>query len=76
MGKSTLLENMIYTDILNGRGVAVIDPHGDLVETILMNIPKSRTNDIVLFDPADQEYPIAFNMLENSRPELRPIVAG
>lgn len=76
MGKSTLLENMIYTDILNGRGVAVIDPHGDLVETILANIPKSRTNDIVLFDPADQEYPIAFNMLENSRPELRPIVAG
>lgn len=75
MGKSTLLENMIYTDILNGRGVAVIDPHGDLVETILTNIPKSRTNDIVLFDPADQEYPIAFNMLENSRPELRPIVA-
>lgn len=76
MWKSTLLENMIYTDILNGRWVAVIDPHGDLVETILANIPKSRTNDIVLFDPADQEYPIAFNMLENSRPELRPIVAG
>ncbi len=75
MGKSTLLENMIYTDILNGRGVAVIDPHGDLVETILANIPKSRTNDIVLFDPADQDHPIAFNMLENSRPELRPIVA-
>lgn len=75
MGKSTLLENMIYTDILNGRGVAVIDPHGDLIDTILMNIPKSRTNDIVLFDPADQEYPIAFNMLENPRPELRPIVA-
>ena len=75
MGKSTLLENMIYTDILNGRGVAVIDPHGDLAETILANIPKSRTNDIVLFDPADQEYPIAFNMLENNRPELRPIVA-
>ncbi len=76
MGKSTLLENMISTDIARGRGVAVIDPHGDLVETILRNIPKSRTNDIVLFDPADQEYPIGFNMLENSRPELRPIVAG
>ena len=76
MGKSTLLENMIYTDILNGRWVAVIDPHGDLVETILKNIPKSRTNDIVLFDPADQEYPIGFNMLDNPNPELRPIVAG
>ena len=76
MGKSTLLENMIYTDILNGRGVAVIDPHGDLVETILANIPKSRTNDIVLFDPADQGFPIGFNMLDNPNPELRPIVAG
>lgn len=76
MGKSTLLENMIYADILGGRGVAVIDPHGDLVETILKNIPKSRTNDIVLFDPADQEYPIGFNMLDNPHPELRPIVAG
>ena len=67
---------MIYTDILNGRGVAVIDPHGDLVETILANIPKSRTNDIVLFDPADQGFPIGFNMLDNPNPELRPIVAG
>ncbi len=76
MGKSTLLENMIYTDILNGRGVSVIDPHGDLVETILANIPKSRTNDIVLFDPADQDFPIGFNMLDNPNPELRPIVAG
>ena len=76
MGKSTLLENMLYSDILAGRGVGLIDPHGDLADTILANIPKSRTNDIVLFDPSDQEYPIGFNMLDNSRPELRPIVAG
>ena len=54
----------------------MIDPHGDLVETILANIPKSRTNDIVLFDPADQGFPIGFNMLDNPNPELRPIVAG
>lgn len=76
MGKSTLLENMIYSDILAGRGVGLIDPHGDLAETILRNIPKSRTNDIVLFDPADVEYPIAFNMLESPSPELRPIVGS
>lgn len=76
MGKSTLLENMLYSDILSGRGIGLIDPHGDLAETILANIPKSRTNDIVLFDPSDQEYPIAFNMLDNPNPELRPIVAG
>ena len=76
MGKSTLLENMIYSDILAGRGVGIIDPHGDLAETILRSIPKSRTNDIVLFDPADTEYPIAFNMLESPSPELRPIVGS
>jgi hypothetical protein len=76
MGKSTLLENMLYSDIMSGRGVGLIDPHGDLADTILANIPKSRTNDIVLFDPSDTEYPIAFNMLDNPRPELRPIVAS
>ena len=76
MGKSTLLENMIYSDILAGRGVGLIDPHGDLAETILASIPKSRTNDIVLFDPSDVEYPIAFNMLESPSPELRPIVGS
>ncbi|MBC7503784.1 type IV secretion system DNA-binding domain-containing protein [Candidatus Gracilibacteria bacterium] len=76
MGKSTLLENMLYSDIMSGRGIALIDPHGDLADTILANIPKSRTNDIVLFDPSDTEYPIAFNMLDNPNPELRPIVAS
>ncbi len=76
MGKSTLLENMLYSDIMSGRGIALIDPHGDLADTILENIPKSRTNDIVLFDPSDTEYPIAFNMLDNPNPELRPIVAS
>lgn len=76
MGKSTLLENMIYSDILAGRGVAIIDPHGDLAETILRSIPKSRTNDIVLFDPSDTEFPIAFNMLESPSPALRPIVGS
>ncbi len=67
---------MLYSDIIAGRWVGLIDPHGDLADTILANIPKSRTNDIVLFDPSDQEYPIAFNMLDCPRPELRPIVAG
>lgn len=76
MGKSTLLENMIYDDILKGRGVGVIDPHGDLAETILASIPKNRTNDVILFDPGDYKYPIAFNMLEQVAPELRPIVAS
>ena len=76
MGKSTLLENMIYDDIMKGRGVGLVDPHGDLAETIIACIPKSRTNDVILFDPSDAKFPIAFNMLEQVTPELRPIVAS
>lgn len=76
MGKSTLLENMIFDDIMKGRGVGLVDPHGDLAETILSCIPKNRTNDVICFDPSDYKHPIAFNMLEQVKPELRPIVAS
>jgi hypothetical protein len=76
MGKTTILENMIYDDIKKGRGVAIIDPHGDLADTLISNIPKSRTNDVILFDPSDQAYPIAFNMFDNVRKDLQPIVAS
>ncbi len=76
MGKSTLLENMIFDDINKGRWVGLVDPHGDLAEAILACIPKHRTNDVILFDPSDSKHPIAFNMLEQVIPELRPIVAS
>ncbi len=76
MGKSTLLENMIFDDINKWRGVGLVDPHGDLAEAILAFIPKHRTNDVILFDPSDSKHPIAFNMLEQVVPELRPIVAS
>ena len=76
MGKSTLVENMLYEDIVQGRGVALIDPHGDLADGILAHIPKNRTNDVIIFDPSDQAFPIAFNMLEDVKPELRPVVAS
>jgi hypothetical protein len=76
MGKSTLLENMIFDDISKGRWVGIVDPHGDLAETILASIPKNRTNDVILFDPSDAKFPIAFNMLEQVTPDLRPIVAS
>ena len=76
MGKSVLLENMIYSDIIAGRGVGLIDPHGDLADTILENIPKNRTNDVILFDPADYKHPIAFNMFDNVSREFKPIVAS
>lgn len=62
-GKSTHLESLIVADILKGRGVAVIDPHGDLVEKVLRFIPKSRKNDLAYFDPSNLENPPAFNIL-------------
>ena len=76
MGKSTLLENMIFSDIHAGKGLAVIDPHGDLADAILRMIPKERTNDVVLFDPTDMHYPVSFNMLECGVPEQRPLIAS
>jgi hypothetical protein len=63
-GKSKLLELLIQEDIKNGEGIAVLDPHGDLVDNILRFIPKERINDVVLLNPADVEFPIAFNPLE------------
>jgi hypothetical protein len=76
MGKSTLLENMIFSDIQSGKGVAVIDPHGDLIEAILRFTPKSRSNDVVLFDPADRDFPISFNMLEAGNADQRSLVCS
>lgn len=76
MGKSTVLENMIVEDIRAGRGVAVVDPHGDLAEKIIEFIPSSRINDVVYFNPADIEYPIAFNLVEQVDPHLRHLVAS
>ncbi|MDD5625958.1 MAG: type IV secretion system DNA-binding domain-containing protein [Patescibacteria group bacterium] len=63
-GKSVLISNMAIQDIKNGNGVCVIDPHGDLVNSILENIPKERMDDVIYFDPSDTERPIGLNMLE------------
>jgi CxxC-x17-CxxC domain-containing protein len=76
MGKTTLLENMIISDINSGNGLAVVDPHGDLAEKILSFIPASRVNDVVYFNPADIDYPIAFNVMEHVDPKYRHLVAS
>ena len=76
MGKSTLLENMLYEDIQAGRGVAVIDPHGDLADAVLSFVPASRINDVVMFSPSDVHFPIGFNMLENVNPEHRSLITS
>ena len=76
MGKSTILENMIVEDIRAGRGVAVVDPHGDLAEKIIKYIPKERINDVIYFNPSDIDFPIAFNLVEQVEPHLRHLVAS
>ncbi len=63
-GKSTLLLNLALQDIAAGAGVAILDPHGDLVETLLGNIPEERLDDVVLVDPADTEAVVGVNLLE------------
>jgi len=62
-GKSTLLYNLIRQDIVNGEGLAVLDPHGDLIEQVLGIIPPHRIDDVVLLDLSDEEYSIGFNIL-------------
>ena len=71
VGKSGLLSEMIRQDIENGEGVGVIDPHGDLVEDTLRNIPKERIDDVVLFEPFNRDRPCGLNMLEWDTPEQR-----
>ena len=75
-GKSTLLANMAIADVVQGNGLALLDPHGDLVDTVLEHVPKHRVNDIIYWDPADMDYPIGLNPLESVRPGLRHLVAS
>lgn len=62
-GKSTLLLNLIRQDIENGEGLAVLDPHGDLVDAILGGMPPERIDDVILLDPSDEQFPVGFNIL-------------
>ncbi len=76
VGKSTLLENMIIADVRAGKGVGVVDPHGELAEKILDFVPEERLDDVIYFDPSDMEYPIAFNPMEQVGNEFRHLVAS
>lgn len=75
-GKSTLLKNMLVSDIRQGDGLALIDPHGDLADNILSYVPEERMEDVIYFNPSDTKYPIAFNPLEETRSEQRYLVAS
>jgi len=77
-GKSTLMTNMAIDDIRQGKGAAIIDPHGDLIERILSLIPEKRLNDVIVFDPSDRWRPLGINMLEYdaNRPEEKSFIAN
>ncbi len=76
MGKTNLLENLAINDIRNGHGICFIDPHGDTAEKLISMIPPSRIDDVIYFNPGDQDYPIAFNILEKVEPKYRPLVTS
>ena len=76
MGKSTLLENMAAQDIINGEGMAFIDPHGSAAETLLEYIPEHRVKDVVYFAPFDMDNPIAFNVMEDVGADKRHLVVS
>jgi len=77
-GKSTLMTNMVVDDVNNNKGVAIIDPHGDLIERILELTPKRRMEDVIVFDPADRLRPLGINMLEYAldRPEEKTFIVN
>jgi len=76
VGKSTLIENMVISDIKKGHGVALVDPHGDLAENIFHFVPESRRQDVIYFNPGDLKYPIAFNPLEDVHPDYHHLVSS
>ncbi len=75
-GKSAYISYMARQDIINGDGVCVIDPHGDLIEEILQFIPKERYRDVIVFDPSDMERPMGLNMLEAKTPEQQDMASS
>jgi len=75
-GKSTLLETLIRQDIENGRGVALLDPHGDLVERLVARVPVHRRDDLIYFNVPNTSHPLGFNPLEAVPPARRSLAAS
>lgn len=73
-GKSQFLEEMIVQDIKNGKGCAVVDPHGDLIDGVISRIPPERAEDVIYFDPSDTDRPMGLNMLEAKTEEQKHFV--
>ncbi|MEK9147711.1 MAG: type IV secretion system DNA-binding domain-containing protein [Patescibacteria group bacterium] len=76
MGKTVTMENMVIQDIERGKGVCVVDPHGDMVEKLIDYIPEKRIKDVIYFDPTDVEFPVGFNVLQVKNPKYKHLVAS
>jgi type IV secretory pathway TraG/TraD family ATPase VirD4 len=74
-GKSSTLQVMIRQDLRNGKGICVVDPHGQLIEDIMPFIPRERADDVIYFNPGDMDRPMGLNLLEAQTPEERDMVA-
>ncbi len=70
-GKSKFLENLAYQDMMDGRGFAFIDPHGDSAEVLMGAVPKERVEDVIYFNPSDMDNPIGLNMFEYNTPDQK-----
>lgn len=71
VGKSVFQENLAYQDMMDGRGFAFVDPHGDSVEALLSKVPKERVEDVVYFNPSDMDNPVGLNMFEFDHPDQK-----
>jgi CxxC-x17-CxxC domain-containing protein len=76
MGKTVAIKNMAIQDILDGHGIGFVDPHGEAAEELLDHIPSNRVNDVIYFNPADFDFPIAFNIMEKVDLEYRHLVSS
>jgi hypothetical protein len=76
VGKSVLIENMAINDVIKNSGVIIVDPHGELADKVMACIPDDRINDVIVFDPSDREFPIAFNLLEAVDDDFKSLVAS
>ena len=74
MGKSVYMRNIAYQDMMDGKGFAFIDPHGDVVEEILARVPKERIDDVIYFDPGNIENPMGMNFLEYRTEEEKDFI--
>lgn len=75
-GKTTLLQNIAYQDMLAGDGLCVLDPHGDFIDQLLLRVPQSRQNDVILFDPGSKEQyanPLGLNLLDCDRDDPKQV---